>query len=126
VPVDATIVDACCCAVRKTDVVVAFGDHLAVKFFVGHCDGFRVDDGLVGLGDFICGALAIGRFRVQDEATAGAVPFFCLVLLIFVLLFHVVKLLALGGVLGFGSFAGLSHHGTELAKNIYHVVGICW
>jgi hypothetical protein len=126
VSADATVVDACCCAMRKTNVVVAFGNHLAVEFFVGHCDGFHVDDGLVELGDFICGALAIGRCRIQDEATAGAMPFFCLVLLLLVLLFHVVELLVLGGVLGFGGFTGSSHRGTELAKNIYRVVGVCW
>ena len=72
-----------------------------MKFFVGQCNGF-VDDGLVGFRDFICGVLAIRRCHIQDETIAEAMPFFCLVLLLLVLLFQVVELLALGGILGFG------------------------
>ncbi len=79
---------------------------MVLELSVGHSGCAAIDDAEVGCGDVFCGGVAIGRRRVEYEASTCGMPFFCLVLFLCVLFFGVVKLLALDFVLVLGLLGG--------------------
>ncbi len=79
---------------------------MVLELSVSHSSSVTIDDAEVGCGDVLCGGVAIGRCRIEHEASTCGMPFFCLVLFLCVLFFDVVKLLALDSVLVLGLLGG--------------------
>jgi hypothetical protein len=79
---------------------------LVLEFFVGHSSSVAVDDAKVGRGDFLGGGVAVGRHCIEHEASTRGMPFFCLVLLLFILLLDLIEVLRLDFVLVLGLLNG--------------------
>ena len=64
----------------KTGIGVSKFRHLGLEFPVGHTCGIAVDDAEVGLGNFFCWGIAVGRCCIERKASTGGVPLLGLVL----------------------------------------------
>ncbi len=118
VPHDIPHVEAGGETMGKTGVGVSEFRHLGLEFPVGHTCGIAVDDAEVGLGNFFCWGIAVGRRCIEHEASTGGVPLLGLVIFLCVLLLDVVELLVMDFILVLRFLGSASDSSCEGPKDV--------